>query len=144
MLEGELKGILKFSPPLMGGDKGEGEYVGIMTPHPFGFAQGGPNLPPQVGKERNAVENYKNYQLKARRSIMKKIPYIAVLLLVVFSLAGCAGMSETQQRTLSGGVIGAGAGAGIAAIAGGNAWVGAAVGGAGGALTGYIIGESHK
>jgi hypothetical protein len=136
MLEGEPKGILKFSPPLMGGDKGEGEYVGIMTPHP--------NLPPQVGKERNAVENYKNYQLQARRLIMKKIPYIAVLFIIIFSLVGCAGMSETQQRTLSGGVIGAGAGAGIAAIAGGNAWVGAAVGGAGGALTGYIIGESHK
>lgn len=75
---------------------------------------------------------------------MKKITYIAVLFIIVFSLAGCAGMSETQQRTLSGGVIGAGAGAGIAAIAGGNAWAGAAVGGAAGALTGYIIGESHK
>jgi len=75
---------------------------------------------------------------------MKKIKYIVALFLIVFSLGGCAGMSETQQRTLSGGVIGAGAGAGIAAIAGGNAWAGAAVGGAAGALTGYIIGESHK
>ena len=75
---------------------------------------------------------------------MKKIPYIAVLLLIVFSLAGCAGMSETQQRTLSGGAMGAAAGAGIAAIAGGNPWVGGAIGGAGGALTGYFIGESHK
>ncbi len=62
---------------------------------------------------------------------MKKIPDIAVLFLIVLSLTGCAGMSETQQRILSGGVIGAGAGAGVAAIAGGDAWVGAAIGGAG-------------
>lgn len=75
---------------------------------------------------------------------MKKVQYLVAVFLIVFSLAGCAGMSETQQRTLSGGAIGAGAGAGIAAIAGGNAWAGAAVGGAAGALTGYIIGESHK
>jgi osmotically inducible lipoprotein OsmB len=75
---------------------------------------------------------------------MRKIQYITVVVLIVISLMGCAGMSETQQRTLSGGVIGAGAGAGVAAIAGGNAWVGAAIGGAGGALTGYIIGEKNK
>jgi hypothetical protein len=52
---------------------------------------------------------------------MKEIPDIALLFLIALSLSGCAGMSETQQRTLSGGVIGAGAGAGVAAIAGGNA-----------------------
>jgi len=75
---------------------------------------------------------------------MKKFPYIVILFLIVFSLAGCAGMSETQQRTLSGGAMGAAAGAGIAALAGGNAWAGGAIGGAAGALTGYIIGESHK
>ncbi|MGH7806720.1 MAG: YMGG-like glycine zipper-containing protein [Thermodesulfobacteriota bacterium] len=75
---------------------------------------------------------------------MKKIHYLVAVFLIVSFLVGCAGMSETQQRTLSGGAIGAGAGAGIAAISGGNAWAGAAVGGAAGALTGYFIGESHK
>jgi hypothetical protein len=75
---------------------------------------------------------------------MKKNQYLVAVFLIIFFLLGCAGMSETQQRTLSGGAIGAGAGAGIAAISGGNAWAGAAVGGAAGALTGYIIGESHK
>lgn len=74
---------------------------------------------------------------------MKRITAIAVIL-AVFSSVGCAGMSETEQRTVTGGLIGAGAGAGIAAIAGGNAGVGAAVGGAVGALSGYIIGEKNK
>jgi len=67
-----------------------------------------------------------------------------VLILAMLTMAGCAGLSETEQRTMTGAVIGAGAGAGIAAIAGGNAGVGAAVGGAAGALTGYIIGEKNK
>ena len=77
---------------------------------------------------------------------MKTIRYIiaAVMIITTLSLTGCAGLSETQQRTLSGGAIGAGAGAGIAAIAGGKAGVGAVVGGAAGALTGYIIGETNK
>ena len=35
-------------------------------------------------------------------------------------LVGCSGMSNTQQKMLSGGAIGAAAGAGITAIAGGN------------------------
>ena len=57
---------------------------------------------------------------------------------------GCAGMSDQQQRTMSGSLIGAAGGAGIAAIAGGNAGVGAAVGAVAGGLTGYIIGEKKK
>jgi len=85
--------------------------------------------------------------LKGNRSkAMKTIRYATavVIILATLTMAGCAGMSETQQRTMSGAIIGAGAGAGIAAIAGGNAGVGAAVGGAAGALTGYIIGEKNK
>ena len=74
---------------------------------------------------------------------MKRVAPIVFVLALVSSM-GCAGMSETQQRTVTGGLIGAGAGAGIAAIAGGNAGVGAAVGGAVGALSGYIIGEKNK
>lgn len=74
---------------------------------------------------------------------MKLIKYTSVILVMAF-MFGCAGMSETQQRTMSGGVMGAAAGAGIAAIAGGNAGVGALVGGGAGALGGYMIGESNK
>lgn len=70
---------------------------------------------------------------------MKKIKYLIVAALIILPVAGCAGMSETQQRTLSGGAIGAGAGLGIAAVSGGNLWVGTAVGAGAGALTGYMI-----
>jgi osmotically inducible lipoprotein OsmB len=63
-----------------------------------------------------------------------------VLLLVVTLLAttGCAGMSARQQRTLSGGAIGAAGGAATGAITGGSPAVGAGVGGAAGAATGYF------
>jgi hypothetical protein len=57
----------------------------------------------------------------------------AVILSISLALAGCAGMSDTQQRSLSGGAIGAGAGAVVGAIAG-NTALGAAVGAAGGYL----------
>ena len=46
---------------------------------------------------------------------MKKFKYLFVIMLMVTALAGCAGMSETEKRTLGGGAIGAGAGAGVAA-----------------------------
>lgn len=68
--------------------------------------------------------------------------YTAVLL-TVFTL-GCAGMTPTQQRALSGGAIGAAGGAALSAIAGGSAAVGAVIGGAAGVLTGTLIsGPEH-
>ena len=69
---------------------------------------------------------------------MKMKQIISGILIIVFLTLGCAGMSPTTKRTVTGGAIGAGAGAGIAAIAGGNPWVGAGVGAAAGALTGYL------
>lgn len=77
---------------------------------------------------------------------MNKMRYMTALVMVVTMLwiGGCAGLSEKEQRTLTGSMMGAAAGAGIAAIAGGNAGVGAAVGGAAGALTGYIIGAKNE
>jgi osmotically inducible lipoprotein OsmB len=65
---------------------------------------------------------------------------ILALLLVVTLLAtiGCANMSARQQRSLSGGAIGAAGGAAVGAITGGSPAVGAAVGGAAGATTGYF------
>ena len=75
---------------------------------------------------------------------MKRIIATGLVIVFLSTMVGCAGMSDQQQRTMSGGVIGAAGGAGIAAIAGGNAGVGAAVGAVAGGLTGYIIGEKKK
>lgn len=75
---------------------------------------------------------------------LKKINKIVAILVLVFMLAGCAGMSTTQQRVLSGGAIGAGSGAAIGAITGGSPGVGAAVGGAAGALGGYLYDQSDR
>ncbi|HET6420646.1 MAG TPA: hypothetical protein VFG19_10845 [Geobacteraceae bacterium] len=73
---------------------------------------------------------------------MKKARLFTAVLLTVFTL-GCAGMTPTQQRALSGGAIGAAGGAALGAIAGGSAAVGAAIGGAAGVLTGTLIGASQ-
>ncbi len=54
-------------------------------------------------------------------------------------LVGCSGMSNTQQKMLSGGAIGAAAGAGITAIAGGNPIWGAIGGAAVGTAGGYLM-----
>ena len=62
----------------------------------------------------------------------------AVLGIGVLALAGCSGMTTQQQRALSGGAIGAAAGAGIAAIAGGLLLLGGVLGGAGGAVIGAV------
>ncbi|MEW6143403.1 MAG: hypothetical protein AB1598_00125 [Thermodesulfobacteriota bacterium] len=70
---------------------------------------------------------------------MKKIKYLILAASLILPVAGCTNMSKTQQATLSGGAIGAGAGLGIAALSGGNLWVGTAVGAGAGALTGYMI-----
>lgn len=70
---------------------------------------------------------------------MKKIKYLILVAFIILPVAGCTNMSKTQQGTLSGGAIGAGAGLGIAALSGGNLWVGTAVGAGAGALTGYMI-----
>ncbi len=60
-----------------------------------------------------------------------------VLILVVLGVVGCSSMTPTQQRTLSGGAMGAGTGAVIGLVAGPpGALVGAVVGGAAGSVTG--------
>jgi osmotically inducible lipoprotein OsmB len=69
---------------------------------------------------------------------------IVIVLLLVCVFAGCAGMSTTQQRTLSGAAIGAGGGAAIGAITGGSPGVGAAVGAGAGALGGYLYDQSQR
>jgi osmotically inducible lipoprotein OsmB len=54
-------------------------------------------------------------------------------------LAGCG--SSTSDRALSGGAIGAGAGAGLGAVTGTSVLGGAALGGAAGAATGALTDE---
>jgi len=63
---------------------------------------------------------------------------LAVLMLMVLG-AGCAGMSSSQQRMLSGGAIGAGTGAAIGVVTGGSAVSGAVVGGAVGVVGGAVV-----
>jgi osmotically inducible lipoprotein OsmB len=68
---------------------------------------------------------------------------LPVIMVVIIALAGCAGMSETQQRTVTGGAAGAAGGALIGAIAG-NAGLGAAIGGAAGLAGGYLYGKHEE
>lgn len=73
---------------------------------------------------------------------MKKIA--AVLVLVIsLAFAGCAGMTDTQQRTLSGAAIGTAGGAAIGAMSGNAGW-GAAIGAAAGAGGGYLYDRNQK
>jgi osmotically inducible lipoprotein OsmB len=72
---------------------------------------------------------------------MKKI--VVLVVLCAFVLGGCAGMSYTEQRVLSGGAIGASSGAVIGWAAGSPA-VGAAVGGVAGLAGGFIYDRYEK
>lgn len=67
----------------------------------------------------------------------------ALVLLVALTVSSCSGMSYTQQRTLSGGAIGAGGGALIGWAAGCPA-CGAAIGAGAGALGGYAYDQYEK
>ncbi len=69
---------------------------------------------------------------------MMKYRKFAVVLIMVFMLSGCAGMSRTEQNVLGGGALGAGLGAAIGAATGGNPAAGAAIGGAAGLVGGAI------
>lgn len=71
---------------------------------------------------------------------MRTMKFLTLFLLAAVSF-GCSGMSNRQQSTLSGGAIGAGGGALLGGLSGGRPAVGAVLGGAAGALTGYILGD---
>lgn len=73
---------------------------------------------------------------------MKRFSTLFLVCLLTLSLTGCAGMSDTQQRTVTGGLGGAAGGAVIGAIAG-NAGMGAAIGAAVGVAGGFLYGK-HK
>jgi len=59
-----------------------------------------------------------------------------VLATMAFALAGCG--YSPGDRAVSGGLLGAGGGAAIAAVTGGSPLVGAAIGGAAGAIGGAV------
>ncbi|MBV1798903.1 hypothetical protein KSF81_18605 [Siccirubricoccus sp. G192] len=67
----------------------------------------------------------------------------AAILCTAVLLGGCAGMSDTQQRALTGTTGGAAAGAVLGAI-GGNAGLGAAAGAAAGLAGGLLYDHSKK
>lgn len=74
---------------------------------------------------------------------MKKL-FLILPVCAALTMTGCSNMSTTQQRELSGGAIGAAAGAGITAIAGGNPIWGAIGGAAAGVLGGYLYDKNQK
>ena len=67
----------------------------------------------------------------------------SIIMVAALFVGGCSGMSTTQQRTLSGGAIGAGSGALIGWAAGCPA-CGAAIGGGAGLLGGYAYDQYEK
>lgn len=75
---------------------------------------------------------------------MRKLLALALVMSMLTLTVGCAGLTRTQQRLLTGGAIGAGTGAAIVAATGGSAAVGAAIGGAAGVLGGAIVDSIHK
>jgi osmotically inducible lipoprotein OsmB len=68
---------------------------------------------------------------------------LVILMLALVVVGGCAGLSPTEQTTLTGGAAGAAGGALIGAIAG-NAGLGAAIGGGAGLLGGFLYGEHQQ
>ena len=75
----------------------------------------------------------------SRTSSGRNLRMLVAAGLLLASLGACSNMSQTQQRTLSGGAIGAAGGAAIGALSGGSAGWGALIGGAAGAGTGYLL-----
>jgi osmotically inducible lipoprotein OsmB len=69
---------------------------------------------------------------------------LPLALAAALGIAGCSGMSNTEQRVLSGGAIGAGVGAAGTVITGGCVTCGALIGGAAGAGAGYLYDQYKK
>ncbi len=68
---------------------------------------------------------------------------VILVLVATLLVGGCAGMSSTEQRVLSGGAIGAGSGA-LIGWAAGCSWCGAAMGGGAGMVGGYVYDQYEK
>ena len=74
---------------------------------------------------------------------MKLIKEMLGIIALFAVLAGCADMSQTQQRTVTGAAGGAAAGGIIGAIAG-NAGMGAAIGAGIGGTGGFLLGRHNE
>ena len=74
---------------------------------------------------------------------MKRLGTLLAIAAVTGAI-GCTSMTPQQQGTVTGAVIGAAAGAGIAAIAGGSGWTGAAIGAVAGGVVGNIKGGKQQ
>jgi osmotically inducible lipoprotein OsmB len=83
-------------------------------------------------------------QLKGPNMTTLKRTLFALPVVAAFAIGGCSNMTQGQQRELSGGAIGAAAGAGITAIAGGNPIWGAIGGAAVGTLGGYLYNKNQQ
>jgi osmotically inducible lipoprotein OsmB len=68
----------------------------------------------------------------------------SIIAVLLYGACGCAGMSTTDQRALSGGAIGSVAGLGAAAIIGAPLLVGVAAGAAAGAVGGIVVDQVEK
>lgn len=68
----------------------------------------------------------------------------SIAAVLALGLGACSGMNDTQQRTLSGGAIGAGVGALGTVATGGCVSCGAAIGAGVGAAGGYIYDRLEK
>lgn len=75
---------------------------------------------------------------------MSKLKILVAMAVLIVMVTGCSHMSTAQQRVLSGGAIGAGTGAAIAAIAGGGVLAGTAIGAGVGAVGGLVYDEIQK
>jgi hypothetical protein len=69
---------------------------------------------------------------------------VFLIVALICSVFGCAGMNSTEERVLSGGAIGTAAGIGAAAVIGAPLLVGAAAGAAAGAVGGFLLDEMQR
>jgi uncharacterized membrane protein len=78
-----------------------------------------------------------------KESTMKLIKEMSGIIAMFAVLAGCADMSQTQQRALTGTVGGAAVG-GLIGAAAGNAGMGAAIGAGLGGTGGFLLGRHNE
>jgi len=69
---------------------------------------------------------------------------LSALLILVLAISACTNMTKTQQGALSGAAIGAGAGLGISALAGGSLRMGVLIGGVLGTVAGGLYGHEQE